>query len=160
VSGRRAARTAAPALAALALAALPGCGGGDEEAYGTAVNAFCTDVRASLRGFERDASAAGSAGDSETAARAFGAAVERLSTGLRRSTGALRDADAPEQYARFDAAAVRGFEEAARRLDGVAASARAGDMDALRDIDRRLGDLDVPAAPRELRRSAPACRSS
>jgi hypothetical protein len=159
VSGRRAARAAAPALAALALAGLPGCGGRDEEAYGTAVDAFCTDVRASLRGFEREASAAGSAGDSETAARAFGAAVQRLSAGLRRSTATLRDADPPEQYARFDADAVRGFEEAARRLDGLAASARAGDLDALRDIDRRLGDLDVPAAPPELRRSAPACRS-
>ncbi len=156
--GRRAARTAAPALAALALAVLPGCGGRDE-AYGTAVNAFCTDVRASLRGFEREAAAAGSAADSQTAARAFGAAVERLSAGLRRSTGKLRDADPPGQYARFDADAVRGFDEAARRLDAVATSARAGDLDALRDIDRRLGDLDVPAAPPELRRSAPACRS-
>jgi hypothetical protein len=159
VPGRRAARTAAPALAALALAVLPGCGGRDDEAYGTAVNAFCTDVRASLRGFEREAAAAGSAADSQTAARAFGAAVERLSAGLRRSTGKLRDADPPGQYARFDADAVRGFDEAARRLDAVATSARAGDLDALRDIDRRLGDLDVPAAPPELRRSAPACRS-
>jgi hypothetical protein len=29
----------------------------------------------------------------------------------------------------------------------------------LRDIDQRLGDLDVPDGPPELRDRAPACRS-
>jgi hypothetical protein len=138
---------------------LPGCGGRDEEAYGTAVNAFCTDVRASLRGFEREASAAGSAADSETAARAFGGAVERL---FGRGCG-----DPPARCATPTARAVRALRRPARaRLRGGGAPARPGGRlrasrrpGALRDIDRRLGDLDVPAAPPDLRRSAPACRS-
>jgi hypothetical protein len=154
---RRAAGAAVLALAALA----PGCGGSGgsgEDAYAGAVNSFCTQVRASLRDFEREAAAA-PGGDGPQAARAFGGALAQLSDGIRRSTGTLREADPPDRYAGFTAETVRGFDEAARRLDGVAAAARSGDLGALRDIDRRLGDLAVPAGPPELEARAPACRS-
>ena len=150
-------RAAGAALAALAL--LGGCGRDGEEAYAGTVNAFCTDVRASLRAFQQDASDAASGEDPDAATRAFGRAVRGLSGDLRRATGTLREADPPGTYADFNAETVRGFDEAARRLEAVGTAAQAGDSDALRDIDRRLGDLDVPAGPPELRERAPACRS-
>ncbi len=151
---RRAAGAAALAVAAVAA----GCGGSGEDAYAGAVNSFCTQVRASLRDFEREAAAAPGE-DAPQAARAFGGALAQLSDGIRRATGTLRDADPPDRYAGFTADTVRGFDEAARRLDGVAGAARSGDLEALRDIDRRLGDLTVPDGPPELQEQAPACRS-
>ncbi len=154
-------RAAGAAVLALAVPAA-GCGGGDggggDAAYAGAVNAFCTQVRASLRDFEREAAAA-PAGDARRSARAFGGALENLSGDVRRATDVLRRADPPERYEDFTAGTVRGFDEAARRLEAVARAARSGDTGALRDVDRRLGSLDVPDAPRELEERAPACRS-
>jgi len=145
------------ALAALAA----GCGGGDgdaEDDYAGAVNTFCTQVRSSLRDFEREAARA-PGDDPGQAARAFGGALAALSDDIRSATGTLRGADPPDRYAEFTAGTVRGFDEAARRLDAVAAAARGGDLDALRDIEQRLGDLEAPDGPPELQERAPACRS-
>ncbi len=149
----------AAGAALLALALLPGCGGGGEDEYTSAVNAFCTDVRGSLRDFQQEASDVAGQEDPDAATRAFGGAVRALSGDLRRATGRLREADPPDAYADFNTQTVRGFDEAARRLDSVGAAAQGGDVDALRDIDQRLGDLDVPDGPAELRDRAPACRS-
>ncbi len=156
---RRVATAAAAAVALLGPALLTGCGGGGDDEYTSAVNGFCTDVRTSLRAFQQEASRVGAAEDPDAATRAFGGAVKTLTGDLRRATEALREADPPEEYAGFNQETVRGFDEAARRLDAVATDAQAGDVDALRDIDRRLGDLDVPDGPPELRERAPACRS-
>jgi len=135
-----------------------GCGGNDEAAYAGRVEAFCGEIRGSLRVFERQAAAVAARGDGEAATRAFGGALAALAGDVRRATASLREADPPARYAGFDAAAVRSFDQAAGRLDAVAAAARTGDVDALRDIDRRLGGLDAPPAPPGLRAATRDCR--
>jgi hypothetical protein len=155
----RRARGRAALAAALALASPVGCGSASEEDYAAAVDRFCAQVRGSVRQFEDTATAAGARARPQAATRAFGGAVQELARDLRRATDALRDAEAPGPYADWSAGALRGFGEAARRLDGVAARARSGDPSALSGVERRLGDLDVAAAPPGLRERAPSCRA-
>ena len=150
-----------------AAAATAGCGGSSSgsgpsdgartTAYAKDVDAFCTDVNAATKRFQRAAAALGSETDRNVAARRFGAALGRLADGFGEGADRLRDADPPTRFRTSMRQAVEALDESETRLRTAARTARSGDAASLKRIASSLGDLRVPQAPAELLDQAPAC---